>query len=358
MTRIDSPPDLVARAEVVGWATRRRRPWGWLALVPLATLAFVMYFVQLPYFVIGPGPSQDVEPLIHIDGPPVYPSEGQLLLTTVTVDRTNAYGLFSAWLDPAAAVVSEREVLAPGQTEEQELQVARSQMDTSKIDAAVVALSAVTDYPQRHGQGLLIDLVAVDAPATGKLFPGDVVVAMDGRKVNDLDAARRLIRQAGAGTPIRLTVLGRPGGETQVTVAPTTVRFEGEEQVVIGVRFVPNFPFPLAIESSNIGGPSAGLMWTLGLVDLLTAGDLTGGRTIAGTGEIALTGEVFPIGGIEEKVVAAELAGAEIFFAPEENAAAAREVADEIRIVAISTYEDALAFLLPPRPAALPLDGS
>jgi PDZ domain-containing protein len=358
MTRIDSAPDLVARAEVVGWAARRRRSWGWLALVPLATLAFVLYFVQLPYFVIGPGPSQDVEPLIHIDGPPVYPSEGQLLLTTVTVDRTNAYGLFSAWLDPAAAVVSESEVLAPGQTEEEELQVARSQMDTSKIDAAVVALSAYANYPRNHGPGLLIERVASDAPANGKLFPGDVVVAMDGRKVNNLDVARRLIGRAGPGTPIRLTVQGRPSGEAQVTVAPTTAVIEGEERTVIGVLFVPNLPFPLAIDSSNIGGPSAGLMWTLGLIDLLSAGDLTGGRTIAGTGAIDLTGEVYPIGGIEEKVVAAELAGAEVFFAPEENAAAAREVAGEIRIVAVSTYQDALAYLLPPRPAALPLDGS
>jgi PDZ domain-containing protein len=359
MARIDSSPDVAARAEVVGWASTRRRSWWWLVLVPVATLAFVTYFVQLPYFVIGPGPSQDVEPLIHIDGPPVYPSEGQLLLTTVTVDRTNAYGLLSAWLDPATAVVSEKEVLGPGQTEEEEVQVARSQMDTSKIDAAVVALSAHTRYPKRQGRGVIVERVGgAGFPAEGRLFPGDVIVAVDGRAVNLPDEVGDAFSRNGPGTPVRLTVQGRPDGPVQVSVTPKTIRLPEGQYVGIGVLLVPNFPFSLAIDSGFIGGPSAGLMWALGLTDLLTPGDLTGGQTIAGTGEIDLTGQVFPIGGIEEKVVAAELAGAEVFLAPEENAAAAREVADDIRIVAVSTYQDALAFLLPPRPAALPLGGS
>jgi PDZ domain-containing protein len=359
MTRIDAPPEVILPAEEVGWSARRRRSWWWLVLVPLATLAFVLYFVKLPYFVIGPGPSQDVEPLIHIDGRQVYPSEGRLLLTTVTVDRTNAYGLLAAWLDPAAAVVSERDVLGPGQTQEQEVQVARSQMDTSKIDAAVVALSAHTRYPQRQGRGVIVERVGSGYPADGRLFAGDVIVAVNGAPVNAPRDVGDAFERSGPGIPLRLAVEGRPGGSVQVTVVPRVIRIADEPPFVgVGVILVPNFPFPLSIESGFIGGPSAGLMWALGLADLLTPGDLTRGRTIAGTGEIDTLGHVLPIGGIEEKVVAAELAGAEIFLAPRENVAAAREVADDIRIVPVSTYDEALAFLLPPRPAALRLDDS
>ena len=114
---------------------------------------------------------------------------------------------------------------------------------------------------------------------------------------------------------------------------------------IIGVRTVQNFPFSLTIKSGDIGGPSAGLMWTLGLVDLLTPGDLTDGRKIAGTGEIGPDGKVYPIGGVEEKVVAAQRAGAVVFFAPVEDAAAARAVAHGMTIVPVRTYRDALRYL-------------
>jgi Lon-like protease len=360
MSRIDVTPEAVTPPRAIGLSTRRRTSWWWLVLVPIATLAFALYFVQLPYFVIGPGPSQDVEPLIHVDDRPVYPSEGRLLLTTVTVDRTNAYGLLAAWLSPDEAVVSEREVLAPGQTEEQEVQVARSQMDTSKIDAAVVALTAHSGYPERRGRGVIVERVGSGYPADGKLFAGDIIVAVNGTPVNAPREVGEAFEGREPGAPVRLTVEGRPGtGPVQVTLVPRVIRPPDERPFVgVGVILVPSFPFPLSIDSGFIGGPSAGLMWALGLTDLLTPGDLTRGRTVAGTGEIDTLGHVYPIGGIEEKVVAAELAGAEIFLAPGENAAAAREVADDIRIVSVSTYEEALAYLLPPRPAALPLDGS
>jgi len=111
------------------------------------------------------------------------------------------------------------------------------------------------------------------------------------------------------------------------------------------VSLVANWPFPLTIESGDIGGPSAGLMWTLGLIDLLTPGDLMGGQTVAGTGTIAPDGTVGPIGGIQEKVVAAEHAGAKVFFAPSTEAGDARSVAHGMVIVPVKTYRDALIYL-------------
>jgi PDZ domain-containing protein len=134
------------------------------------------------------------------------------------------------------------------------------------------------------------------------------------------------------------------GGVRQdVEVAPGPM--PGYDHPIIGIVAVDNFPFPVTIDSGGIGGPSAGLMWTLGLTDVLTPGDLTGGRTIAGTGTIDLEGKVGPIGGIEEKVAAAERAGAVLFFAPMDNAAAAMRVAGDMVIVPVQTYQQALDYL-------------
>jgi Lon-like protease len=315
----------------------------WLAGVPILLLAALAYLVNLPYFVLSPGPARDVEPLIQVRATASYPSRGHFLLTAVNLTHANAFGLLAAWLDSTSSVVPERDILAPGESQEQEVQVARSQMDTSKIDAAVVALRAFAGYPRRHRPGALVERVFPGTPADGKLFAGDVIVAVDGRRVQGPGDIGVAVRAAGAGTPLALTVHGRPGGTVDVSVVPTRVR--GVDHPVIGVSSVANFPFPLTIQSGDIGGPSAGLMWTLGLIDLLTPGDLTRGRTIAGTGEIEPDGTVLPIGGVQEKVAAAERAGASVFLAPTENAADARSVAGRMVVVSVATYRDALRYL-------------
>jgi Lon-like protease len=321
-----------------------RRPWGGrlVYLLPVVTLLFILSMIRLPYFVLRPGPAQDVEPLIHISQHQTYPSQGHMLLTSVSYYKPNVYQAFGAWIDPAESVVPERDLLAPGQSQEQEFKQALSQMDTSKIDAAVVALTRYAGYPENHGPGLLVEDVVPKTPAEGKLFAGDLITMVDGRSVDDPDALGSMIRSAGVGHSLTFTV--QAGGTTRrVVLAP--VKVPRIDHPIIGVSLVNNFPFPLSIDSGNIGGPSAGLMWTLGMVDLLTPGDLTGGRTIAGTGQITVDGKVLPIGGVPEKVVAAERAGATIFFVPVDDAAGARSVAKTIVLVPVRTYLDAITYL-------------
>jgi Lon-like protease len=318
-------------------------PWRKLVfLVPVAALAWILYFVRIPYFVISPGPAQDVLPLIHVEQHTVYPANGHLLLTAVNLQQPNVYEAVWAWADSTRAVVPEGDILAPGETPQQNVQRALSEMDTSKIDAAYVALNAYAGYPDRHGKGVLVESVLPGSPADGKLFSGDLIETVNGEPIDDPEELSQVIRAAGAGNSV--TVRIKAGGETHdVSLRPVMV--EGIAYPVIGVSGVANFPFPLTIDSGSIGGPSAGLMWTLGLADLLTPGELTGGKTIAGTGTIDLDGQVGPIGGIAEKVVAAERAGARIFFAPLLDAPEARSVADDIVIVPVRTFMDAVRYL-------------
>lgn len=398
-----------------------RRPRRLLATIPVAVLVIVLGFVHVPYFVITPGGTEPVQPLIKVSDHTSYPSKGPLLLVDVYLGPANAYTAVWGWLSPSEAVVPQSDYLAPGQTQQDLTTQGYSQMDQSKVDATYVALHAEVGYPTDHGVGALVESTQPGSPAAGRLFSGDVITAVDGYPVTTVTQADARLQAAGTGRPIVLAVHDEEGGHAHtVTVTPqrgvvvvqtfsglpadgrlfagdrivavngrpiTTVsgladlirtsavghplrlsvvhegrtrtvtlsptRTKGIPYPVIGVELsggfgaelIPNFPFPVAISSGDIGGPSAGLMWTLGLIDVLTPGDLTGGHAIAGTGEIALNGDVLPIGGIQQKVVAAERAGATVFFAPASQANEAAAVAHGIVVVPVHTYRDALAYL-------------
>ena len=298
------------------------RRW-WAVFLPLAALVFAAGTVFLPYYAIGPGPARNVEPLIRFEDRPRYESDGRFILTSVRFDQLTALGVLGAWLDPDRTIVPRSDVYAPGESIEQERVRATSQMDTSKLDAASVVLEELTDYPREHGDGVLVESVVEGCAADGELFPGDRILTIDGREVDSYRQASRAIQAVPSGRALTFDVT--------VDGEPETVRLVrepcgGREEPLVGVSMINSFPFDVQIASGDIGGPSAGLMWALGLYDLLTPGDLTGGATIAGTGEIALDGTVFPIGGIEEKVVAAADAGATAFLVPEDNLAGARSV--------------------------------
>jgi PDZ domain-containing protein len=215
-------------------------------------------------------------------------------------------------------------------------------MDESKLDATYVVLSELTDYPQEHGRGVLIEHVWDGCPADGELYAGDRITSIDGTNVSTVKQARRAIDDVAIDSPVSLDV--RAGGERQ-TFELVRERCAGSDDPVLGVAMIESFPFGVQMESGDIGGSSAGLMWALTLHDLLTTGDLTGGRTIAGTGVLYLDGTVEPIEGVREKIVAASRAGAETFLLPRDNVDEAGEPPDGMQLVPVDTFADALAFL-------------
>jgi PDZ domain-containing protein len=312
-------------------------------VAPAAALAVCLAVVELPLFVEAPGRARSVLPLIDVDGTTTYESEGRFLLTTVNVGRLGAFEALAAWIDPDAEVIPERDVIAPGQTDEEYERAARSQMDQSKIAAAVVALELLTGYPEEHGPGVIVQDVIPGTPAEGRLFPGDLITHVNGSPLADLAQLREEI---GAAEHEAVTMRVRPlegGSSSTVELRPT--RVEGVDRPVIGIASVANFPFDIDIQSGTIGGPSAGLMWALGVIDTLTSEDLTGGDAIAGTGTVDLDGRVGPIGGVRMKVIGAEEAGAEVFLVPNENLAEARGAAEPIELVPVGTVEEARTFL-------------
>ena len=317
---------------------------GFLVAVVIC-LAFLLGWVQLPFYSLGPGPARDVEPLIHVTGHQEFPSPGELIMTTVRFHTVSVLGALIAWLDPHQAVVSRRTLYPPGESAEQETQRALSQMDQSKIDATYVVLRRLGDNPKSHGDGALIEFVYPGCPAEGTLYAGDVVHEIDGTEVRTQAEASAALDAVPVHAAITFQV--EAAGETH-DVRVTRGSCPGTDRPLVGISLIDRFPFEVQISSGDVGGPSAGLMWALGLYDLLTPGDLTGGRTVAGTGTIDTKGRIGPIGGIADKVVGAEREGADMFLVPSGNMKELRGVdPGDMRLVSVATFQDALDALAP-----------
>ena len=313
------------------------------ALVALFAVAFGAAWIRLPYYAVGPGPADEVGPLIDVQGATRYPSQGRFIMTTVSFTQLTALESLSAWIDDARFIVPRDQVYPPGLDPDLEQQRAISEMDTSKIDASTVVLTELFDYPDEHGEGALIAQVGGDCPAEGELFVGDLVVSIDGRRIGSVRDARRAIDGVPADEAVAFRV--RAGGEVH-EIELQRGPCPGSEEPLVGIVMIDSFPFEIEIASGEVGGPSAGLMFSLGLYDALTPGDLTGGRTIAGTGSITPDGEVGGIGGIVDKVIGAERAGATILLVPSVNMAELADVdTGGMRLFSVATFDDAVEAL-------------
>lgn len=327
-----------------------RSPWRWLAIALIGLmLAWAAYNVPIPVFYAQqPGPARDVEELVEVSGERTYSSDGSLFLTTVSVDISVTFSeLVSAGIDPTKAIVSKEE-LTGGESFEDLEKAQLQEMENSKEQARVVALTAL-GYPEPTGKGAEIVDVDRNAPAADQLEKGDLITGVNGTEVQTTCDASEFIGGLPAGEEVELTLLRR-GRERTVTLQ-TAENPTDPAKAYVGVLMTnpDGFKYDPGIDvqfkTGQIAGPSAGLMFTLALYDQLTPDDLTSGREIAGTGTIGCGGEVGPIGGIEQKVAGAEAAGAEVFLAPAGNYEAALGVADDIEVVEITNFEDALEYL-------------
>lgn len=323
--------------------------WRWVILVALlGGLTYAAFYLPLPFFyAFLPGPVRDVERLVEISDARTYSSEGSLYLTTVSVDtQVTLVDWVESLFDESRMIVSREQVTQGASFEELEDQQ-KLEMERSKQQAIEVALVAL-GYKPPMGDGVKVLQVAKESPAEGVLRANDVIIAVDGEPVATHCDASGAISSHEPGDRLSIT-LQREGERRQVSVEAAA--FPGDpEKAYVGVlmrtldyRFDPGLE--VKFNTHRIAGPSGGLMFSLALYDRLTPEDLTHGQKIAGTGTIGCGGEVGPIGGIQQKIAAAQEKGVEIFLAPADNAAEARAVADDIDIVPIETFDDALTYL-------------
>ncbi|GAA4490779.1 YlbL family protein [Microbacterium panaciterrae] len=300
-------------------------------IVSLASL-LVLTFLPLPFVIEQPGPVfntlgkvQDAqgksEPLIAVNGATTYPTKGSLDLTTVQVVGNREHPpswmeLVLAWFDPSRAVVPMDAVFPQGVTTSQRDQANQLMMVDSQQEATAAALRELGhDVPVTIQVASVVD----GSAASGLLKPTDVVVAVDGVNPADADALRAQIQKSD-GAPVTLTI-ERDGKRQDVAVTPRKQDSNGTATWLLGITLQQKYDFPIDVklQLDNVGGPSAGMMFALGIIDTLTPGELNGGTQVAGTGTITADGTVGAIGGIRQKLYGARSAGADYFLAPGSN---------------------------------------
>jgi Lon-like protease len=317
----------------------------------IAALA-VAVLIPVPYVILGPGPTLNTlgkdssgQPLITVTGRTTYPTTGHLNMVTVGYQggpgvTINIFSALTAWLNPHEAVVPESELFPAGQTAQQSQQQDTQEMTGSQQLATAAALNEL-HIP------FTTQVVVVQAeagfPAAGVLKPGDVITAVDGKAVTSESGLTSLIQGHPAGTTLNVTIVRN--GQTQ-TVQVGTKESGGHPVMGVEITGQYKFPFTVKISVGDIGGPSAGMMFALGIIDKLTPLNLAGGKFIAGTGEITANGQVQAIGGIQQKMVGARDAGATIFLAPASNCSDVNgAIPAGLQVVKVSTLSQAVSDL-------------
>jgi PDZ domain-containing protein len=319
----------------------------------VAVVLGIAYLVAQNYtsklYALAPGGTLPVQGAITVKAPPyqVHNHNGRILLVTVSLRSVQPFTYVFDQLDPNIQVVHQRDLIGNSKPSQQG-KVDAVEMDTSTQTAAVVALRHLGYQINVQNLGTLVAEVEAHSPADGRLVPGDTITAIDGTPTPTNDVLQTVIRSHQPGQTVTLAVRPATGADRTETVKlGQSPRSEGSPHAFLGIststKEQAQLPFDVTIDPGNIGGPSAGLAFTLGVLDKLSTTDITGSRVIAATGTINPDGSVGPIGGIVQKTAAVRKAGAVAFLVPpDEYAQAVQHAGSHLRVIKVNNLDDAL----------------
>jgi len=345
-------------------AVRERMPRakriGYGLLLAAVVGILIMGFAPSPYVIEQPGPvfntlgvdtavgqakRADAKPVLTVADRTTYPTSGSLDLLTVNVvgnpqQLPNWFQVATAWFQRSKSVVPVEVEFPRGQTANEANQQNAQLMSSSQQDATAAALTALGYHIDQH---VVVASVEKGSPADGKLKADDRITAVDGKAIQTVQDLRDAV-QLDKGGPVELTI-ERGGATQQIEVTP----FKSSGAWTLGVfagQQYGTMPVTIDFQLTDIGGPSAGQMFALGIIDKLTPGYLNGGKKVAGTGTIDAEGDVGAIGGIRQKMFGARAAGATVFLAPDSNCdEVVGHVPDGLHVYAVKTLKDSLNVL-------------
>jgi len=341
-------------------APSKRTIAGWVSVAVAAVVTVALAVAPAPFVIEQPGPvfntlgtdqrvgstpTADAKPLISIPGKKTYPTAGSLDLLTVSVvgnpdQRPGWFEIVSAWFDPSRAVLPVDAVFPPGTTTEQSNAQNAALMVDSQQDAVAAALNELGyDFPE----AVAVKQVIKGTPAADVFTVGDEITTVNGEPVPGVQTLRKLVAANGTDKPAEVGIL-RKGVASTVSITP--VSSGGQTVLGIGAGMDYTFPFDVKIQLDDVGGPSAGQMFALGIIDKLTPGELNGGKRVAGTGTIDNEGNIGPIGGIRQKMFGARAAGATVFLAPATNCdEVTGHIPGGLTVFSVKTLADSLKVL-------------
>ena len=349
-----APPTDVERETAASRGLTRRSWTIVLSFAIAAVLGLLGGVVPVPYVSMGPGPTYDTlgtiddQSVVQVEGEKTYKTSGQLRMTTVTVsDNITLFSALGLWVSGRSALMPRDEYFGPGQTEDDLQRENKKMFQDSQSDAEVAALRYL-DYPVK----VVAQEITRGAPADQVLEPGDRIYELNGKEIKVQEDVVTALKGTKPGQRVEITFQhGDEAKETKPVALGTASDFEKNDtrkEGFLGLAPVDraDVNFQTTIHLEDVGGPSAGLIFALAIVDKLTPGELENGRTIAGTGEIDVKGNISQIGGISFKLVAARDAGATTFLVPAGNCAEAKaDVPDGLRLVKVDTLTSAVKAL-------------
>lgn len=345
----DTPPDsnepYIAASN--GHRNLGRTIVGYLLLAILAGLVMVGAYLPAPYAIERPGPAfnvlgqNDHTPIISVSGAHTYPTQGSLDLLTVELlgspgHTPTWFELAGAYFDKSQNILPIDEVYPPNQSSVEVDKQNALMFKDSQQQATAVALNALG---YQYKMQIYADSIAQDGPAAKLLQKGDIILKVAGKTVQSIDGLRSMV-QTTKGKPVEVQAIHN-GKPVTVNIKPFSTEGRWRIGIYAGSRF--DFPIDVNLQLTDVGGPSGGTMFALGIYDKLTPGSLTGGQMIAGTGTIDQSGAVGPIGGIRQKLYGAVRSGATWFLAPASNCdEVVGHIPDGIQVVSVKTFTDAL----------------
>lgn len=323
-------------------------------LLFLGIIIVVLLAIQpIPYYVTMPGSAQEIDPFVDVEG--AEDEDGELMLVTVSMGRANIVRYMFAKMRDYEHIFTEEEMLGDADSEEYDYQQLQM-MQNAQSSAIEVAYKRAGKDVSVVNNGVIVLGIEDDMPVAKELQVGDVITGIDGQSITTADELINYVQTKTVGEVIEITC-ERNGKKETISSELQQIDDTGRVGLGIQIQTVSELETEpkVTIDTDEIGGPSAGMMFTLEIYDQLTEGDLAKGHKIAGTGTISSDGTVGPIGGIDQKVVAADKAGAEIFFAPTYEleggsnydiaVETAKDIKTDMEIVPVGNVEDAFTYL-------------
>ncbi|MEI5906058.1 SepM family pheromone-processing serine protease [Bacillus spongiae] len=331
-------------------------------IIIVGVVLILLPFYRLPFYVTKPGGAHDVTEIVEIQEG--YEQEGAFFITTVQMGKANIYTYLSAKFLPYHNVFAEEEVRRPEESDEAYATRQLYYMENSTHNAVITAFEAASKPYELSYEGIYVLNVFPQFEASKVIKPGDRIIKIDDQSFNSSKEFIEYVQQKQPNDQVSVTIIRE---EEKINHSITLQEYE-DGKAGIGIELVDDRELSSSPEvkwdTSTIGGPSAGLLFSLEVYNRLVPEDISKGYEIAGTGTISENGEVGRIGGIEQKIVAADSAGAEIFLAPNDEITAelrkefpemksnydaavetAKEIESEMVIVPVKTFDEALAYL-------------
>lgn len=339
--------DFDARAK-----SKPRKSVGFIFLAVAVIAMLGVWYFPTPYVIEQPGPAYNVlgsdegKPIISIKNAKTYETSGNLDLLTVQIagnrsQTPNWIEILGAWMDPAKSVIPIDQVFPANQTVEESTAESSAMMEQSQQEAIAVALRNLGyTVPVQ----LYVSEVSKNSPSSGQIVAADFVQKVDGVSVSTIEELRKQVNKFDGINPLSIELL-REGKIVTFSITPKKDE-TGAYRIGILAGYKYDFPVEIELHLGDVGGPSGGMMFALGIFDKLTQGSLTGGNYIAGTGTIDGSGAVGPIGGIQQKMFGAQLAGAKFFLAPKDNCKdVVGHIPTGLQVFKVNNFKDALTAL-------------